>query len=63
MPLQVPTTNALSFFVRATYAWVLFIAHVPFVGNRTFNATLTERLQQKHEINIWPSIGITKDVT
>ena len=26
--------------------WVLFFAHIPFVVNRTFNATLTERLQQ-----------------
>jgi len=32
--------------VRATYVWVLFFAHIPFVVNRTFNATPTERLQQ-----------------
>jgi len=31
--------------VRATYIWVLFFAHIPFVVNRTFNATPTERLQ------------------
>jgi len=32
--------------VRAAYIWVLFVARIPFVVNRTFNATLTERLQQ-----------------
>jgi len=26
--------------------WVLFIAHIPFVMNRTFNATPAEWLQQ-----------------
>jgi len=26
--------------------WVLFFAHIPFVVNRTFNATSTDRLQQ-----------------
>ena len=31
---------------RATYIWVLFFAHIPFVVNRTFNATPVERLQQ-----------------
>jgi len=34
--------------VRATYIWVLFFAHTLFVVNRTFNATLTERLQHYH---------------
>jgi len=28
------------------YIWVLFFEHIPFVVNRTFNATPTERLQQ-----------------
>jgi len=28
------------------YIWVLFFAHIPFVVNRTLNATPTERLQQ-----------------
>ena len=28
------------------YIWVLFFAHIPFVVNRTFTATPTERLQQ-----------------
>jgi len=32
--------------VRATYTWVLFFAHIPFVVNHTFDATSTERLQQ-----------------
>jgi len=40
----------LLLLVRATYIWVLFFAHIPFVVNRTFNATLTERLQQFHEM-------------
>jgi len=31
--------------VRATNIWLLFFAHIPFVVNRTFNATSTERLQ------------------
>ena len=31
--------------VRATYILVLFFSHIPFVVNRTFNATPTERLQ------------------
>jgi len=29
----------------ATYIWVLFFMHIPFVVNRTMNATQTERLQ------------------
>jgi len=36
----------LLLLVRATYIWVLFFADIPFVVNRTFNATPTERLQQ-----------------
>ena len=31
----------LLLLVRATYKWVLFFAHIPFVVNRTFNATRT----------------------
>jgi len=31
----------------ATYIRVLFFAHIPFVVNRAFNATPTERLQQR----------------
>jgi len=35
--------------VHATYIWMLFFAHIPFVVNRTFNATPTrpKRLQQQ----------------
>jgi len=29
---------------------MVFFAHVPFVANRTFNATLTERLQHFHAV-------------
>jgi len=36
----------LLLLVRATYIWVLFFAHIPFVVNHTFSATLAERLQQ-----------------
>jgi len=32
-------------YVRASYMWVLFFAHIPFVVDRTFNVTPTERLQ------------------
>jgi len=35
----------LLLLVCATYVWVLFFAHIPFVVNRTFNATTTEMLQ------------------
>jgi len=35
----------LLLLVRATYIWVLFFAHIPFVVNHTFNATPPERLQ------------------
>jgi len=37
----------LVLLVRAT--WVLFIMHIPFVVNRTFNTMLTERLQHLHQ--------------
>jgi len=36
----------LLLLVGATYIWVLFFAHMPFVVKHTFNATPTERLQQ-----------------
>jgi len=36
----------LLLLVRAKYITLLFFAHIPFVVNRTFNATSTERLQQ-----------------
>jgi len=39
------------------YIWVLFFANIPFVVNRTFNATPTERLQQKTDNGLW---GTTK---
>jgi len=39
--------QSLSFLlVLATYIWVLFFTHIPFVVNRTFNATPAETLQQ-----------------
>ena len=38
----------LLLLVRATYIMVLFFTHIPFVLNRTINATPPERLQQ-HE--------------
>jgi len=43
----------LLLLARATYMWVLCFAHIPFVVNRTFNATPTERLQQREH---WPTI-------
>jgi len=42
----------LLLLVRATYIWVLFFAHIPFVVNRTFNITPTERLQQYLEAHM-----------
>ena len=36
----------LILLVRATYIWVLFFAHIPFMVNHTFNATPTEKLQE-----------------
>jgi len=39
----------LLLLVRATYIWVLFLAHLPFVVNRTLNATAAERLQHAHK--------------
>ena len=40
-----PTITFL-LLVCATYIWVSYFTHIPFMVNRTFNATLTERLQQ-----------------
>jgi len=36
-----------SSFVRSTYIWLYVFEHTPFVVNRTFNDTLTERLEQR----------------
>ena len=41
----------LLLLVCTTYIWVLFFTHVPFVVNRTMNATPTERLQ--HHFRHW----------
>jgi len=41
-----PDEITLLLLVRATYIWVLFFAHIPFVVNRAFNAAPPERLQQ-----------------
>ena len=41
----------LLLLVCATYIWVLFFQHIPFVVNRTMNATPTERLQ--HHFRHW----------
>jgi len=41
----------LLLFVCTTCIWVLFFMHIPFVMNRTMNATPTERLQ--HHFRHW----------
>jgi len=41
----------LLLLVRTTYTWVLFVARIPFVVNRTFNTIPTERLQQ-HKVKV-----------
>jgi len=41
----------LSLLLCATYIWVLFFTHIPFVVNRTMNATPTDRLQ--HHFRHW----------
>ena len=45
--------------IHATY--ILFFAHIPFVVNRTFNATPTERLQQSQRVskNLNMTVGRT----
>ena len=40
--------------LRATYTRVLFFAHIPFMMNCTFNATLTDRLQHRHFTKMIP---------
>jgi len=35
----------LLLLVRVTYIWMLFFVYIPFVVNRTFNATPTKWLQ------------------
>jgi len=40
-----------SLIVRATYARVLFFAHILFLANRTFNATLNERKQHHFSVS------------
>ena len=35
--------------VCATYTWVLFFTHIPFVVNCTFNMLLTDRLQHMQQ--------------
>jgi len=42
----------LLLLVCTTYVWVLFFAHIPFVVNRTFNATPIERLQHYQMLQI-----------
>jgi len=44
---HMPWSLYYSLFVPHIYMW-LFFTHIPFVVNRTFNATPTERLQQHH---------------
>jgi len=41
------TRSLLLLLVHVTYICVLLFAHIPFVVNRTFNTTSTERLQQR----------------
>ena len=36
----------LLLLVSATYVWVLFFVHIPFVVNRAFSAMPAEKLQQ-----------------
>jgi len=47
---------------HATYTnvWVLFFMHFPFVVNRRFNATSTERLKQYTWISAW---SLSHDLT
>ena len=47
----------LLLLVRATYIWVLFFTHIPFVVNHTFDATPTESLQQHLECSVLFSSG------
>jgi len=47
----------LLLLVRATYIWVLFFAHIPFVVNRTFNANGEVATAS------WPQLKITAIAT
>jgi len=47
----------LLLLVRATYIWVLFFTHIPFVVNHTFDAIPTESLQQHLECSVLFSSG------
>jgi len=40
---EIARHNHSYLLVRATYIWVLLFAHIPFVVNRTFNVTPTDR--------------------
>jgi len=55
-PLAPPKSGAvmliLFLLVRSTYIWVLFFTHIPFAVNRTFNVTLTERLQHLEKVGL-----------
>ena len=51
----------LLLLVRATCIWVLFFAHIPFVVNRTFNATPAERLQQGASPFLVMGLGQSRD--
>jgi len=44
---------ACSCHIYCTSIWVLFFTHIPFVVNRTFNATSTKMLQQYTWISAW----------
>jgi len=43
--IEIYVVLILYLLVCDTYIWVLFFRYIPFVANRTFNATLTEWLQ------------------
>ena len=45
--LQATLEITLSLLVHTAYVWVVFFTLIPFVVNRTFNATLTKRLQHQ----------------
>jgi len=43
-------TKSLHYCLFVRRIWVLLFTHIPFVVNRTFNTTPTERLQQKYVV-------------
>jgi len=54
----------LLLLARATYIWVLFFVHIPFMVNRTFNATPTERddvITYKHSVGRGVSSTLVKN--